>query len=856
MRKMSFRLRRPTFAAVFDSFRARTIGLVLAVLLPTFVLAAGLLWSMEQQARQVLNDQLSKTARALSLVVDRELGERGAIVDALAASDYLKQGDFIKFDRQAREALTHYRSWITVHDEQYNQVVNTRVAPGTKLASANPNLSYLAGERRSGQQVTNLIMASVTQKPVAGISRTVRLNDGRTVGLAIMSPASDFDDIFGDQKLPSRWTGAILDANYKVIARSRESDNYRGSSATSDLHQALKENAEGVLESRTLDGIHVTLAYRRLPGYNWSVLVALPLSDATLVGGSAIVRSAGLAIALLGLSVLLAVYVAGRIETPVRRLADASSRWRSGEAFPQSFDQGPKEIRDLASAFHETLDALDAANRKLSTQVSETTADFEGIWRLSRDGFVIADRNGVWRRANPAWTELLGWREEELIGQTAAWISHPEDAQGLDHLTSARTKARFTSRLRAKNGDYRWFSWTVVSDRDYRYFTARDMTHEKAAAAELERTQAALRQSQKMDAIGQLTGGVAHDFNNLLTPIVGALDVVRRRAQLSDRDDNLLGAAAEAAERARVLVQRLLAFARRQPLQPQSVDVGALVEGAATLISSVAGSRVQLKIDVAADVPPALADPNELEMALLNLSANARDAMPAGGQLHIAVESRMRPADQQENVGAAAFVVISVSDTGEGMDEATLARAVEPFFSTKGIGKGTGLGLSMVHGLAAQLGGAVNISSQVGKGTCVEIWLPSTQVKVDAKPALKDGQPFAAGGLVLLVDDEPLVRTTVGDMLAGLGFSVIEAAGAEEALTLLEDGLAPRFLVTDHLMPGVTGAQLVQTVRERYPDIQSLLITGYAEQKELPDNLPRLRKPFLQNELAIELGKL
>jgi PAS domain S-box-containing protein len=848
---------RPRIAArMFDSFQARTVGLVLAVLLPAFILAAGLLWSMELQARHVLNDQLSKTARALSLVVDRELGERGATIDSLATSSYLKQGDFKRFDAQAREALANSKSWIVVHDENYAQLVNTRIARGAKLPAANRGTPYLAGERGNGQQITNLMVGAVTQKAVTGISRSVRLNDGRIVGIAIITFAADFDEIFNDQKLPSKWTGAILDANNKVVARSRASDKYRGTAATTDLDHALKGESESVLRSRTLDGVNVTLAFRRLPGYNWTVLVALPLSETSLVGGSAVAWSAGLAIALLGLSVLLAIYVAGRIEAPVRRLAIAASDWRNGKRFSQSFDQGPMEVRALAAAFHETLDALDAANQQLSSQVSETTAAFERIWQLSRDGFVIADKNGVWLRASPAWSDLLGWQDADLIGRTSTWLAHKDDTQDFDALTSSRAKARFTSRLRAKSGEYRWFSWTVVSDGDLRYYTARDITHEKAAAAELERTQAALRQSQKMDAIGQLTGGVAHDFNNLLTPIVGALDIVRRRAQLSERDGNLLNGAAEAAERARVLVQRLLAFARRQPLQAQSVDVGALVEGAATLISSVTGSRIQLKIDIGENLPAALADPNELEMALLNLAANARDAMPDGGILRVSVDSRMPDPDQVKGMSPGPYVVVSVSDTGAGMDEETIARAAEPFFSTKGVGKGTGLGLSMVYGLTEQLGGAVNIQSQIGAGTCVEVWLPSTTAKTNIKPIARDQPPFTATGIVLLVDDEALVRATVGDMLASLGFTVIEAGDANEALTLLEDGLQPRFIVTDHLMPGLTGAQLAQTVRQKYPEIRVLLVTGYAEQKDLPDTLPRLRKPFVQSELAAEISKL
>jgi len=839
--------------------RARTIGLALAVLLPAFALAAGLLWSMELQARRVLNDQILNTARALSLVVDREIGERSATIDALAVSPYLKKGDFRNFDRQAREALASTDAWIVVNDANYNPLVNTRTPLGASLPKINPAGATFAGERRSGLQVTNLMIGSVTRKPIVGVSRSVTLSNGKTVGLAIITFAKHFDDIFHDQGLPPQWTGAILDAQDKVVARSRASDAHRGRLATPDLQAALRKSGSGVIHSRTYDGISVVLAYRRLPGYNWSVLVAAPTSEMSLVGGGALAWSTLLAVLLLGLAVLLAMYAAGRIEAPVRQLAIAASQWRTSKPPKAVFENGPAEIRALAAAFGETVDALEIVNRRLSTQVSARTEEFERIWRLSRDGFVIADHNGVWRRASPAWGDLLGWNEAELIGRTSEWIEHPDDRENIKingSLAAVAAKARFTNRLRARNGEYRWFSWTVVADRDRRYYIARDITAEKEAAIELESTQEALRQSQKLDAIGRLTGGVAHDFNNLLTPILGALDIVQRRAQLSERDSNLLSAAAEAADRARTLVQRLLAFARQHPLQPQSVDIVALLQGAATLIGSIVGSGVKLDLELPHDLPAARADPNELEMAVLNLAANARDAMPDGGVIRIRADVRTPADNELEGCARMPYVVITVSDTGSGMDEETLARAVEPFFSTKGVGKGTGLGLSMVHGLVAQLGGAVTLKSTVGAGTTVELWLPTTQMQISNQPAAEPAADFNASGVVLLVDDEPLVRLTTGDMLTGLGFSVVDVGSAQEALALVEEGLQPRFLVTDHLMPGMTGAELALKFRALHPETPVLIITGYAEQKDLPEGVPNLRKPFRQSELANQLYSL
>ena len=374
---------------------------------------------------------------------------------------------------------------------------------------------------------------------------------------------------------------------------------------------------------------------------------------------------------------------------------------------------------------------------------------------------------------------------------------------------------------------------------------------------ELTQAHEALRQSQKMEAMGQLTGGVAHDFNNLLTPIVAVLDRLQRRGSGEEREQRLIAGAAQSAERAKTLVQRLLAFARRQPLQTTAVDVTELVQGMADLVSSTIGPQIRVVVDTPEDLPPAKADPNQLEMALLNLSVNARDAMPDGGTLRITATAETLPARNTAKLKPGAYIRLSVADSGTGMDEATLARAVEPFFSTKGIGKGTGLGLSMVHGLVSQLDGAMRISSQPGLGTNVEIWLPQSQVSPEAVRSGTAIDPEPKGrGTALLVDDEELVRLSTADMLAELGFEVVEAASAGEALRLLDTGLSPSLLVTDHLMPGMSGTELARQVRETRPEVSILVVSGYAESEGIEPDLPRLTKPFRKDELATALANL
>jgi PAS domain S-box-containing protein len=377
------------------------------------------------------------------------------------------------------------------------------------------------------------------------------------------------------------------------------------------------------------------------------------------------------------------------------------------------------------------------------------------------------------------------------------------------------------------------------------------------AIAEREAAQEALRQSQKMEAMGQLTGGVAHDFNNLLTPIVGALDMLQRKALGGEREQRLILGAMQSAERARTLVQRLLAFARRQPLQPVPVDVAKLVNGMGDLVASTTGPQIKVVVSAPDDLPAATADPNQVEMALLNLAVNARDAMPEGGTLRISADAEDLGPGHRSRLKPGLYLRLSVADTGNGMDEETVTRAIEPFFSTKGVGKGTGLGLSMVHGLASQLGGALTIQSRLGLGTNVELWLPSSAAELATKPrALENSAPTSSTGTVLLVDDEELVRASTADMLIDLGYAVIEAKSGEEAIRLMERGEGFDLLVTDHLMPGVTGTELARTVRDARPGVPVLLVSGYGERAGLDPNLPRLTKPFRKDELAASLNEL
>ena len=520
------------------------------------------------------------------------------------------------------------------------------------------------------------------------------------------------------------------------------------------------------------------------------------------------------------------------------------------------------EARARLAALHELTESLERQVAERTAALSASEARMRAIFETNYQYQGLIAPDGIVLDANQTSLDGIGAKLKDVVGRPfwdTLWFSATPGMQ--DRVRAAVAAVAAGATIRQELLVKLPMGWRSFD------FGMRPIRNEAGAVVAIvpeavditERRQAeeALLQSQKLEAMGQLTGGVAHDFNNLLTPIIGSLDMLQRHEVGNERERRLIDGALKSAERAKTLVQRLLAFARRQPLQPRPVDVAALVDGMSNLIGSTTGPQIKVVAETRDDLPSAKADPNQLEMALLNLSVNARDAMPDGGTLRITVSCETLGPLHPARLPPGDYIRLSVADTGMGMDQATMARAVEPFFSTKGIGKGTGLGLSMVHGLASQLGGALTMSSKPGVGTNVELWLPVSAedpvaVERSAAPQIEAGHK----GVALLVDDEDLVRASTAHMLSELGYTVVEARSADEALKLADAGSRFDLMVSDYLMPGTNGADVARAMKSLHPELPVLIISGYADADGIAPDLPRLTKPFRQDELAAKIGTL
>ncbi|WP_084030374.1 PAS domain S-box protein [Bradyrhizobium paxllaeri] len=498
-------------------------------------------------------------------------------------------------------------------------------------------------------------------------------------------------------------------------------------------------------------------------------------------------------------------------------------------------------------------------SRRTEQALSQEMEERRRIFESSNDLILVSDSVGNLIQVSPSVIDILGYQPSEMVGHNAINFIHPDD---LEHTRKemragrrGRSKRNFETRYVSKDGKSVTLNWTGTWSEPVRrhFFIGRDLTEKQAAEAQL-------RHAQKMDAVGQLTGGVAHDFNNILTVITGTIGILEEAVAGQPQLAAVAKLIDEAADRGANLTKHLLAFARKQPLQPREIDVNALVLEAAKLLHPTLGEHIEITPLLAEDAWTALADPNQLTTAVLNLAINARDAMPNGGKLAFETSNVFLDenyADLHNEVAPGHYVMIAVSDTGSGIPPALLERVFEPFFTTKEVGRGTGLGLSMVFGFVKQSGGHVKIYSEEGHGTSVKIYLPrATGLDQTADEAQVAADVEGGSETVLVVEDDALVRRYVITQIESLGYTTLAAANASDALRIIDDGPAIDLLFTDVIMPGtMNGRQLVDEALKRRPDLKTLYTSGYTENAivhhgRLDSGVLLLAKPYRKSELA------
>ena len=547
------------------------------------------------------------------------------------------------------------------------------------------------------------------------------------------------------------------------------------------------------------------------------------------------------------------------------RRADGSYRWHLGRAMPIRGADGAitrwigtnTDIEEQRAA----REALANLNATLEARVEERTRERDRAWKNSRDLQVVVDEDGTIRAANEAWTTILGWLPHEVIGRNHIDFNHPDDTGAGKVLATAADGLlpSYDSRVRHHDGSYRWISWVAAPEQGLIYASGRHVTAEKQAAADLQAAQEQLRQSQKMEAVGQLTGGVAHDFNNLLQVISGNLHLLGKGIAGNEALERRVASAQAAVRRGAKLASQLLAFSRRQALEPKVVDVGKFVAGMEDMLRRAIGEAIEIETVVSGGLWNTLVDPTQIENAVLNLAINARDAMSGAGRLTIEVGNAFLDEDYvrgHADVAPGQYVVLAVSDTGSGMTPEVMAQVFEPFFTTKPPGTGTGLGLSMVYGFVKQSGGHVKIYSEVGHGTTMKLYLPRAHQSEDVVVVVAT-EPVSGGTETILVaEDDEAVRDTVVEMLGELGYRVLKATDAAGALTVIESGVAIDLLFTDVVMPGsLRSPELARKARERLPHIAVLFTSGYTRNAivhggRLDPGVELLPKPYTRDALA------
>jgi signal transduction histidine kinase/CheY-like chemotaxis protein len=721
--------------------KRRLVQIVTIMLLPIVSIALAAAFIVYREKLDTAATSALETARALSLVTDRELAVRATVLRTLAASASLQRGDLEAFHGEARAVMPSFDNTIVLSGVDGQQLLNTRVPYGSAPLPKSRGIDWDNPPPPDQMIVSDLYMAPIGRRHSFAVMLPVYQANVLRGYLSMGSFASQLQRIFEQQPLPAGWVGTVIDKDGYIVARNTRAAELVGKRATDDMLAAIAKASHGMHVTRTLDGTPVFTVFNRAPESRWTVLIGLPRSEVAAPAWRAL---AGMAVAtalFTALALAFALRAARRIADPVRQLHDDALALGAG-----------RPIADRPTGLAET-DAVQRLLARASVERSE------------------ADK---------------------------------------------RLNARVLE-----------------------------------AVADTERAQRAALSIQKLEALGRLTGGIAHDFNNLLQSMTTGLQVAQRLTS-DERAANALAICQRAVAKAVKLTRQLMTFGRSQPGHLAVVDVQAQLLGMQDLVTGAARETVQVGLDIAPGLWRVQVDPVQLELAVLNVVLNARDAMPEGGEVDISARNATLSPGEMAELGAGDYVVIAVRDSGVGIAPDVLQRVFEPFFTTKPVGKGSGMGLAQVYGFSRASGGTATIRSQPGAGTVVEMWLPRTHVALSSEattPALP--REARHSGTLLLVEDDAMVRGLTSQALEERGFRVVVAANAEDALAIARTRADIDAVLSDVVMPGgQTGMDLARTLAVLRPALPVILASGYADAVGSDSGLRVIAKPYDVDEVA------
>ncbi len=860
------------------SVRGYLLLMVVTILLPVLLFAAILFQRYYDSEIARIEQQLENDARGVALDIDRDLQAKIVTLETLATVGLPETRDYARFYQHAEKIKDFAGVDISLRDLSGQQLANTRVPWGTPLPR---NLFSIDDQVVASKKpaVSNFTEGLVAQRPIYLISTPVIENGGVAFLLHMSVDLSQLGD-FLKADIAAGQIAGVFDRDNIVLARTEEAGGRIGKPAAGDFTDQIK-GAEGAWLGQSRQGYRIRLGYARSRISGWLIWVGVPDAtiQASLRGTLWALSALGAALTILALG--LAYLFGGRLAGGTATLAAQAAALGRGEAVPAAAIP-LRELDDVGSE----LVAAGVRRAELERQlVRKATAESEQRFQMLVQGVTdyaiyMIDPQGHVSNWNAGAARIKGYTADEIVGQHFSRFYTPEDrATNLPAraLETAARQGRYEAegwRLR-KDGSRFWASVVIdrIQDANGKLVgfakITRDITEKREAQQRLETAREQLYQSQKMDAVGQLTGGVAHDFNNLLTIIIGNLDNAKRtletwkdgaQARLSRAVDQAL----VGAQRAAALTGHLLAFSRRQPLVPALLDVNKLLNHLSIFLKPSLGEAVQLEVVGAGGVWQVEADAAQLETAILNLAVNARDAMPKGGKLTIEASNvfldEIYCANNAE-VKPGQYVQIAVTDSGAGMSKDVITRAFEPFFTTKEIGQGTGLGLSQVYGFVKQSGGHVKIYSEPGQGSTVKIYLPRARgaTKTGELPGAAADAPKAYGQeAILVVEDDEDVRNFIAETLQDLDYIVLQAQDAPSALQLLDSAPAIDLLLTDVVLPGLNGRELAQAACAKRPSLKVLFVTGYSRnaivhQGRLGAGVQLIQKPLTQTMLAAKI---